>query len=82
MILPRGYRLLLKPDSVDFVTPAGIIVAVDKKLEIAGQQRCTLVAVGARCWEGHEPYAVPGDWVLISKYAGKVVADPRTEQEY
>jgi co-chaperonin GroES (HSP10) len=82
MIHPQGYRVIVKPDDIETVTPAGVIVVTDEKLEKAGQMRGTLVAIGKDCWEGHEPYAKIGDWVLYSRYAGKVIEDPVTRERY
>ncbi len=80
MIRVKGYRLLVKPDIVDLTTPAGLVLAVDKKLEQASQVRGYVHSVGERCWEGHEPYAQVGDYIIFSRYAGKVVEDVDGEQ--
>ena len=78
----KGYRLLIKPDIVDLKTESGIVIAADRKLEQAAQVRGYVHSVGERCWEGMEPYAKVGDYVLYSKYAGKVVEDPETHEQY
>ena len=78
----KGYRLLIKPDMVDLKTPAGLVIAADRKLEQAAQVRGYVHSVGERCWEGHEPYAAVGDYVMYSKYAGKVVEDPETNDQF
>ena len=79
----KGYRLLVKPDIVDEIkTEAGIVIATDRKLEQAAVQRGILHSVGSRCWEGHEPYAAVGDYVIYSKYAGKIIEDPEDNEQY
>lgn len=82
MIHPRGYRLIVRPDELETQTAAGILIVTDEKLEKAGQMRGTLVSVGSRCWEGTDPYAQIGDWVLYSRYAGKNLEDPETREQY
>lgn len=82
MIQVKGYRLLVKPDIVDLTTPAGLVIAADRKVEQAAQVRGVVHSVGERCWEGYEPYAKVGDYILFSKYAGKVVEDPETDEQF
>ena len=78
----KGDRVLVKPDMVELKTQAGLIIAADKKIEQAGQQYGTLVAVGAEAWDDRkEPFAEIGDYVLYSQYAGKVVHDPADNNE-
>lgn len=88
MIKPAGYRVLVKVDPVEDVSKGGIILAFDEKLEKANQNKGTLVAVGPIAWQafGHmhtgKPWAKVGDRIIFSKYAGKTVVDPETEEEY
>ena len=82
MIQVKGYRLLIKPDIVELKTESGLVIAADRKLEQAAQVRGYVHSVGAKCWEGEEPYAKVGDYVLYSKYAGKVVEDPEDNEQY
>ena len=86
-IHPKGRRVLVKADDLETVTPAGIVVVTDEKLERAGQMRGTLVAAGDLAFKGfvegkETPWANIGDWVLYARYAGKRVDDPVTEEEY
>jgi len=82
MIRVKGYRVLVNPDRVDLKTPAGLIIAADKKIEQSAQVYGTVTAVGERAWEGMTPYAEVGDYVLYSQYAGKVVTDPLTREQF
>ena len=78
----KGDRVLVKPDMVELKTQAGLIIAADKKIEQAGQQYGTVVAVGPEAWDDRkEPFAEVGDYVLYSQYAGKVVHDPADNNE-
>ena len=82
-ITPCGYRVLVKPDDVEKVSKGGIVLAVDEKLEKAGQVFGTLAAVGMTAWND-EPsaWAELGDRVMYSKYAGKTILDPADGNEY
>jgi co-chaperonin GroES (HSP10) len=86
MIHVKGRRVLVKPDSVEMKTKAGIIIAADKmteKIEQSGQMYGTLVAIGSVAWEDYpEPFAEIGDFVLYSQYAGRVVHDPIDHEGY
>lgn len=87
-IHPKGRRVLIKPDPIEEETESGIIVVTDKKLEKAGQMRGTVADFGDLAWKGfegdedEEPWAQIGDWILYSRYAGKTVEDPITEEDY
>lgn len=82
-IHPTGYRVIVKPDEIETETASGIVLVQDEKLERAGQQRGTLVAVGKEAWkDDSEPFAEVGDWILYSRYAGRVVEDPITDEQY
>ena len=80
----RGYRCLVKPDEVETTTESGIVLAVNTKLEQAAQIYGTLVDAGADCWAdtNEQTYATAGDRVVFCRYAGKVVVDPETDEEY
>ena len=88
MITPIGHKILVKPDKVDTTSKGGLILAIDEKLERAGQIRGTLVAMGSQAWKAFSsdftgaPWAQIGDRVIFSRYAGKCVIDPETEEEF
>lgn len=80
----KGYRVLVKPDPIE-ETINGFIMVNDKKLERAGQIIGTVIEVGALCWTNHidpAPWCEVGDLVLYSRYAGKFVNDPNTNEEF
>jgi co-chaperonin GroES (HSP10) len=80
----KGRRLLVKPDEIN--TKIGSFeIAVDRKMERAGQHRGTVVSIGSLCWKGFEdetPWCQVGDWVQYVRYAGQTVEDPVTKEEY
>ena len=82
----RGYRVLVKPDNIETVTDSGIVLVVDEKVEAAAQQTGTLVGVGHTAWQSSTlpqlPWANIGDRVLFSKYAGRVIIDPVTGDDF
>jgi co-chaperonin GroES (HSP10) len=90
MIIPKGHRVLIKPDEVESQTATGIILVQDERLAKGGNQFGTIVSVGKQAWKafrevdenGKEvngrPWAEVGDRVIFAKYAGKFVYDPTT----
>ena len=88
MIIPTGYRILVKPDNVEQITKSGIVLVTDEKLERPAQHVGTLVSVGKQAWKAFsktydgEPWAYVGDRIIYSKYAGKFVKDPETQEEF
>ena len=93
-LVPLGHRVLIKPDPINKTSAGGIFLAVDEKLEKAGQQIGTIVALGEDCWKafrkinqhGKEVNGLPwvklGDKVLYSRFAGKFVGHPDTKEEF
>lgn len=90
-----GHRILIKPEEVEVVSKGGIIVVASEyeaKLEKAGIERGTIVAIGDTCWKAFEigphgehigkPWAKVGDQVFFSKYGGAYTVDPATGEEY
>ena len=83
MINMKGYRLLVDIDPIEKVTPGGIVLVQDEKLEASGQQFGTVVAIGHTCWtnaEGEqvvEPWCEVGDYILFARHAGRFVFDPK-----
>ena len=74
---PVGYRLLIKPDSLEEITDGGIVlIHKDEIAAKAATVRGTVVAIGPNCWTGETPWVDVGDRVQYAKYSGKMVDDP------
>jgi co-chaperonin GroES (HSP10) len=88
MIIPTGYRVLVKPDDIEKVTKGGIVLVTDEKLERAAQHVGTVVSVGRQAWKAFsknydgDAWANVGDRIIYSKYAGKYVKDPETKEQF
>jgi co-chaperonin GroES (HSP10) len=93
-IEPLGFRVLVKLDDIERVTPGGIILAQDEKLVQWAQQRATVVAIGPIAWQAFRyvddsgiekngrPWVKIGDKVLVNKYAGQKVVDTDSGEEF
>lgn len=93
MIRALGFRIVVKPDKVETVTAGGIHVPVDEKLEKTGVQRGIVVSVGPAAWKAYRevddkgnerngrPWAIPGDYVLFARHAGKFYFDPFEDED-
>jgi co-chaperonin GroES (HSP10) len=81
-----GYRLLVQADEVETVTEGGIVVVMDENKAKIAQMYGTVVSIGDQCWKGKgwdgEPWCKVGDRIAWSKFAGKFVLDPDTEEEF
>ncbi len=81
----RGYRILVRPDVVETETASGIVITLDTKLEEAAQQLGKVVGIGHTAWKtslGCEPWCAVGDRILFSKYAGRLIDDPITGEQF
>lgn len=80
----KGYRLMVKADPIEEISKGGIVLSVDKTRERAAQNIGTVVSIGDQCFTQYEgePWCEVGDTVLYSRYAGKFVMDPVTQEEY
>lgn len=90
-----GPRVLVKPDAVEKTTESGIVLTsstYEEKLEKAGQERGTVVAIGSIAFKAFEigpngehigePWCKVGDHIQYSKYANTVTKDIDTGEEY
>jgi len=87
-----GHRVLVKPDSVEKVSPGGIVIArpgQGDKLEYMGTDRGTVVQVGPMCWRNFDyqspdwkPWCKEGDRVIFARYSGKTIKHPETEEQF
>lgn len=95
MLKPAGHRVLVKPDPIeetdDTMAKAkemGLEIIKDaqtKRAEEASQVVGTIVSIGNTAWVGFddgEPWAHVGNRVLYSKYGGRFVQDPDTDEEF
>lgn len=79
---PLGHAVL-----VEYYEPErkrGVIVVPDnvKEKTNALEQRARVVEVGANAWNDEPPRAAPGDYVMISRYAGAAVLGPKDKKSY
>jgi len=83
-----GKRVLSKPEELKLETEAGIQLVLDEKLERHAQVTGVVVDYGHLAWkdysrdEWNEPWVQVGNRVMYSKYAGKIITDPDTGEEY
>lgn len=84
MIKPAGYRVLLKMQEVQTVSAGGIHLAPQTvEADKAAQKWGEVVAVGPDAYREYStPWCQPGDVVSIARYAGDVVIDPATREEF
>jgi co-chaperonin GroES (HSP10) len=80
---PRGHAVLVKPYEPDF--QSSIIAIPDSygDRNKMAENRAIIVAVGNAAWdEEPEHRAVPGDKVLITRYAGVMARGPADGEIY
>ena len=81
-----GHRLIVKMKRIERKTAGGIIkpdalIDQEKAAETVGE----IIDIGPTCWKNvdtGEPWAEVGDTIVFAKYAGIVVIDPETGEEY
>ena len=87
MIIPAGYRILVRPDVLENETESGLILARDERLERARQQRGEVLAVGDIAFKAFgykqsgERWVEPGDRILFVEYSGATVVDKCVDDE-
>lgn len=91
MLKPCGHRVLIKEEEIKTESDGGILLAVDDKIERANQTTGTIVDYGFQAWKAFDhnqegncgkPWAQVGDRILFSKYAGKIIEDPDTKEQF
>lgn len=93
MITPLLHRVIVKQDKLeetnkDYVRAkaAGIIIPEhdDNKRAQAGVDTGVVVAIGATAYKdfGVSPPIKVGDQIAFAKFSGKVIIDPKDNQEY
>jgi co-chaperonin GroES (HSP10) len=93
MIIPTLHRILVKADKLEEVDKThqqakklGIVIPEheDKKRAQAGVDTGTVVSLGPtafRDFNADSPIK-EGDYIAYARFAGKIITDPRTEEEY
>lgn len=92
MIIPVGHRILIKPEKLEDIDPAfaaakrmGIVVESDeRKREQAAVDKGFVISMGETAFQdfGGTPWCAVGDKVGYTRYGGKLIKDPETEEEY
>ena len=94
MLKALGYRLLIKPDDVETShevkgTDIKIAIAVDEKLYKATMSVGTVIDIGPLAWIDYnknailkKPWVEVGDKILYSRYGGKLIKDPDTDEDF
>jgi co-chaperonin GroES (HSP10) len=93
MIVPTLHRILVKADKLEEVDKTfvkakeiGIVIPEheDRKRAQAGVDKGTVVALGPtafRDFNAECPIKV-GDYIAYARFAGKILSDPETEEDY
>lgn len=85
MIVPAGHKVLIRPLEVPEMSEGGIVLVTDKDKELHATTEGTVVALGETAYmkvDDGRPWCKPGDRVLYAKYAGAMVKDPTTEEDF
>lgn len=93
MIQIKGHRVLVKVFNLEEVDPtfksakaAGIVIAESDTIsrEKNAVDRGIVVQIGDTAYKdfGGSPWCQIGDEVIFSRYAGKVLTDPYTDEKY
>jgi co-chaperonin GroES (HSP10) len=72
--VPLGHSVLVRP--YELQRPGGVIVMPDtvKDRTVLMEDRAVIIEVGSECWKDERtPRALPGDHVLIAKFAGYIL---------
>lgn len=83
-----GHRVLVKPYYPEEKTESGIIINVGKEyqLEKNATQEGVVIEIGNTAYTdpglGGIPWCKVGDHVIFAKYAGKLVKDSKTDEEF
>jgi co-chaperonin GroES (HSP10) len=74
-IYPAGYRILIKPDAVEEITPGGIYIPPSEKDKYQrAQQTGVVIALGPEAFDDcAAAWAKPGDRVFFSRYEGDII---------
>lgn len=93
MIIPTLHRILVKADRLEEVDKThvqakklGLVIPDhdDKKRAQAGVDKGTVISIGPtafRDFNAESPIKV-GDYVAYARFAGKIIDDPETEEDF
>lgn len=81
-VKPLGRAVLVKYYEPERAKSAIYIPEEVRKGEVLVEQRAVVVEVGPVAWTNEPPRAVPGDRVLITKYAGYALKGPADGELY
>jgi co-chaperonin GroES (HSP10) len=85
MLKAIAWRVLVKPDPIEEKTSGGIVLALDEKLEKGARMTGVIVDIGDDVFPNSLTEFAGlkvGDRIYFAKYAGKVVVDKNTKEEY
>ena len=85
-----GPRLVLKCEEVphEEISEGGIVISSEKKLRKAAVETGVVISVGHSCWRSFQydetfvPWCKVGDYISFARYAGKVITDPTTKENF
>lgn len=80
---PRGHAVLVKPYEPEVTGQLIVLPAAVRDGMLMLEQRAVVIAVGPNSWVDEvEPRALPGDKVMIAKYAGVGAVGPLDGVQY
>ena len=94
MLKALGYRLIVKPDNVKTShevkgTDIKLAIAVHEKLYKAPMSVGIVIDIGPLAWVDYnknailkKPWVEIGDKILYSRYGGKLIKDPDTDEDF
>lgn len=85
MLKAIAWRVIVKPDPIEEKTSTGIVLALDEKLEKGARMSGIVVDIGPDVFAKSNQYLGGmklGDRIYFAKYAGKVVVDRHTKEEF
>lgn len=82
-----GHRILIKPKELETKTASGIVINYgnDEKRHKVATMEGTVVGIGKLAWHdwgSGSHWVNVGDRVIFAQYAGKLVQDPDTKEEF
>lgn len=82
-----GNRVLIKPKDLEVKTASGIVISYgsDEKRHKMATMEGTIAGIGPLAWKDWgdgSNWVEVGDRVIFAQYAGKLVQDPDTKEEF